>query len=514
MNKKKSKFYVLGFVVLLVLAAVVVWSLWIKSLNQSQTVETEEIVLEQVEEVLSTDTGEWTLVWNDEFSGTELDLTKWDYQIGNGTLYGVTDWGNNEKQYYTKENVTVSEGTLKIEAKLEEMEGKPYTSSRIRTLQDNTQDGLGKETLFSKKYGKFEARIKLPAGEGLWPAFWLLPDPNDNPYGGWASSGEIDIMEAKGRLLQESSGTIHYGQAWPDNKYSGGTNQMVEGQSIEEFHVYGIEWEPDEIRWYVDGELFHTENSWYARGKGKTENYPFPAPFNEEFYILLNLAVGGNFDNGKEPQESDLPAIMEVDYVRVYDLAEGYDETISKPNIALDEAGTKAFIQEDLEYNYISDMEFDTINEEMLTMRSMDVTSKDWYFLALTEYGGSALLQTGEEEGYAYASVHVINKGSQTYSVQLIQHLPLVKGYTYELSFDAKAEEERTLLSKLGGDDDNGWTAYAGQFEDTLTTEWQHYSQTFQMFSNTDGTARLEFNLGNENGEVKIANVMVKVIAE
>ena len=200
--------------------------------------------------------------------------------------------------------------------------------------------------------------------------------------------------------------------------------------------------------------------------------------------------------------------------MRVYDLAEGYDETISKPNIALDEAGTKAFIQEDLEYNYISDMAFDTVNEEMLTMRSMDVTSKDWYFLALTEYGGSALLQTGEEEGYAYASVHVINKGSQTYSVQLIQHLPLVKGYTYELSFDAKAEEERTLLSKLGGDDDNGWTAYAGQFEDTLTTEWQHYSQTFQMFSNTDGTARLEFNLGNENGEVKIANVMVKVIAE
>ncbi len=512
MKKKMNKKLVVLLVLVFILIAVGVGVIYLVMMSKGP----KEVEITPIEmgTILTTESGNWELIWSDEFQGNTLDLTKWDYQIGNGAIYGVSDWGNNEEEYYTSDNVSVSEGFLKIEAKQEEMNGKSYTSGRIRTLGDPLGDGSGAESLFSKKYGKFEARIKMPAGDGLWPAFWLLPDPNDNEYGYWAASGEIDIMEARGRLTEETSGTLHYGQPWPNNKYSGGTFNMAEGESTEGFHVYSLEWEPGEIRWYVDGELFHTENSWYSRGEGQKVDYPFPAPFDEEFYILLNLAVGGNFDGGKIPSDEDFPAEMLIDYVRVYDLEGGYDETIKKPMIAVDEAGTEKYISEDMDYNYVQDQTFDSVNEEMLKIRDMDVLSSNWYFLALSEFSGTASLSKGEEDGYTYVSIDTIAKGNQTYSVQLIQHLPVVKGYVYELSFDAKAEEERTILSKLGGDDDNGWSTYAGQFEDTITTEWAHYTQIFQMFSTTDGSTRLEFNLGGDTGEFKIANISLKIVPE
>jgi len=458
---------------------------------------------------IETESGKWTLVWNDEFEGDALDTTKWDYQYGTGSEYGLSGWGNEEQQYYQAENVSVSDGILKIEARKENVGNQPYTSGRIRTVNNETS-----EPLFEKTYGKFEARMKLPTGNGVWPAFWLLPDLTDNPYGTWAVSGEIDIMEAKGRLPQESSGTIHYGQVWPNNKYSGGTYNMPEGESIDQYHVYSLEWEPGEMRWYVDGNMFHKETSWYARGEGKKEDYPFPAPFDKDFYILLNLAIGGNFDGGRLPSNSDLPATMEIDYVRVYDKEGGYDKTVKKPRVEVDEVGTEKYISEDLEYNYVQDTAFETVNAEAITNRVMDVNSSNWYFLACAEYGGRAELTTGEEDGYSYVSVDVTNKGTQNYSVQLIQHLPMVKGYTYELSFDAKSDESRGLLTKFGGDDDNGWATYAGAFSDKLTPEWQHYTQKFQMMSATDGTTRLEINLGETTGELKIANITLKVVEE
>lgn len=481
--------------------------------NQEETVSEVEAPME-LGTTIETESGKWTLVWNDEFEGEELDLTKWDYQLGTGAEYGLSGWGNEEQQYYTKENVSVSDGVLKIEARKENVGNKPYTSGRIRTMKAASEDGSSDETLYSKKYGKFEARMKLPTGNGIWPAFWLLPDPHDNPYGAWAVSGEIDIMEAKGRLPEESSGTIHYGQVWPNNKYTGGTYNMPEGETIAQYHVYSLEWEPGELRWYVDGNLFHKETSWYARGVGETEDYPFPAPFDEEFYILFNLAVGGNFDEGRLPSKSDIPATLEVDYVRVFDKEGGYDESISKPRIEVDEIGTKKYISKEEEYNYVQDTAFETVNTEAITNRVMDVESSNWYFLACAEYGGIAELTTGEEDGYAYVSVDVKNKGTQNYSVQLIQHLPLVKGYTYELSFDAKSDESRGILTKFGGDEDNGWLTYAGAFEDELTPEWQHYTQKFQMMNNTDPTTRLEINLGETNGELKIANVTLKLVKE
>lgn len=157
----------------------------------------------------------YELVWQDEFEGDSLDLTKWSYQYGTGAEYGLDGWGNSEEEYYTDrpENVRVEDGKLILTAIKEEeaYEQKPYTSGRIRTVSDE-------ETLFATTYGRIEARIRMPEGEGIWPAFWMLP-VDETIYGGWAASGEIDIMEAKGRLPGQIGGTLHYGQVWPNNTY-------------------------------------------------------------------------------------------------------------------------------------------------------------------------------------------------------------------------------------------------------------------------------------------------------
>lgn len=249
----------------------------------------------------------WTLVWSDEFDGETLDTDKWRFQLGTGTEYGLIDWGNNEQQYYRAENTRVENGLLIIEARMENYGGKSFTSSRLFT----------KDT-FAKKYGKIEARIKLPAGAGFWPAFWMLP--KDDVYGGWAASGEIDIMEANGKFPTRIEGTIHYGGSWPHNTHSGAIYHFPPGQDITDFHVYSIEWEPGEIRWYVDGNLYSVKNEWYTIGDGGEEPYPFPAPFDQEFYLLLNLAIGGHYVGNEVPPPEAFPAAMVIDYVRVYEL--------------------------------------------------------------------------------------------------------------------------------------------------------------------------------------------------
>ncbi len=249
------------------------------------------------------------LVWNDEFDGETLDPTKWDYQYGNGGEYGISGWGNNEWQYYLsrEENVRIEDGRLIITALKED---NIYTSGRIRTI---TNQG---EVLFATTYGRVEARIKCPAGEGIWPAFWMLP-VDESVYGRWAASGEIDIMEAKGRLPGQFSGAAHYGRTWPDNDFSNQEYVFEEGTDITDFHVYAIEWEQDEIRWYVDGECYFTLKDWYSKN-AKGELYPEGAPFDMPFYILLNVAIGGNFDPEADAKNAKFPVQMEVDHVRVY----------------------------------------------------------------------------------------------------------------------------------------------------------------------------------------------------
>jgi beta-glucanase (GH16 family) len=255
--------------------------------------------------------GFYKLDWNDEFNGTALDLSKWECQLGTGSSEGLTDWGNNELEYYTQENAQVKDGMLVITARRESKGGKPYTSSRLLTR--------GK---YATKYGRIEARISVEAINGFWPAFWTLPQ--DSPYGIWASSGEMDIFEAKGRLPQQYSGAIHFGGEWPENTYyTTGDYAFSPAATIEDFHVYAVEWKEREIAWYCDGVLVNKTTEWNSKGN------PYPAPFDTEFYILLNLAVGGNFDNQAVPSASFTSGEMKVDYVRVYK----WDELLTEPEV-------------------------------------------------------------------------------------------------------------------------------------------------------------------------------------
>ncbi len=240
---------------------------------------------------------QYELVWQDEFNGTSLDLSKWEPMIGNGCP-GICGWGNNELQYYRAENATVGGGTLKITARRQNFGGAQYTSARLRTK--NKGDWT---------YGRFEMRAKLPFGQGMWPAFWMLP--TDDVYGTWAASGEIDIMEAVGFDPARVHGTTHFGGMFPNNTYAGGSYTLPSGSFSNEFHEFAIEWEEGEIRWYMDDVHYRTQTSWWTPGAA------FPAPFNERFHLLLNLAVGGNWP-GNPDGSTQFPQTYEVDWVRVY----------------------------------------------------------------------------------------------------------------------------------------------------------------------------------------------------
>ena len=244
--------------------------------------------------------GALNLVWSDEFDSAQLDPEEWFFESGDGSQYGIPGWGNNELQWYLPDNAVLANGLLTITAQEQAQSGKSYTSARI-----NTRDR------FAFRYGRLEARIRLPGGQGLWPAFWLLPQ--EDVYGGWAASGEIDVMEAVnlgGSGGNNVHGTIHYGAEWPNNQFSGDA-YMVATDATSDFHVYAFEWDETEMRWYVDGVLFGMQNSW------ATSSASFPAPFDQSFYILLNVAVGGNWP-GSPDANTVFPVTMDVDYVRVY----------------------------------------------------------------------------------------------------------------------------------------------------------------------------------------------------
>jgi beta-glucanase (GH16 family) len=243
----------------------------------------------------------WTLVWSDEFNepdGSPIDPHKWVFDTGgNG-------FGNNELEYYTgrPENAFIQSGTLVIRALKEEYTGpdgvtREYTSARLKT-----------QGRFSQKYGRFEARIKIPYGQGLWPAFWMLGD--DINKVGWPKCGEIDIMENIGKEPGIVHGTIHgpgySGAAGPEARYTLPFDQAF----ARDFHIYAVEWDRDGIRFYVDDHLYVT----------RTPSDVPPAHkwvFNQPFFLLLNVAVGGDWP-GSPDASSTFPQIMLVDYVRVY----------------------------------------------------------------------------------------------------------------------------------------------------------------------------------------------------
>ena len=245
---------------------------------------------------------DWKLVWSDEFDGSAIDPAKWEFEVN------AKGGGNNELQYYTDrpENARIENGTLVIEARKEEFTGaegtRSYTSARLRS--PNRGDW---------KHGRFEIRARLPKTQGLWPAIWMLP--TDWAYGPWPHSGEIDIMELLGHETSKVYGTLHYANATTGKHTHTGTfYTLPNGSFSEEFHTFAVEWDEKEFRWFVDGHCYQQQNAW------ETDKAPYPAPFDQRFHLLLNVAVGGNWP-GNPDASSVFPQRMEVDYVRVYQRA-------------------------------------------------------------------------------------------------------------------------------------------------------------------------------------------------
>ncbi len=240
----------------------------------------------------------WELAWHDEFDGKAIDFSQWQHEVN------ASGGGNNELQYYTArpENSLVTNGLLVIQARRETYTGpegtRRFTSARLRTL------GKG-----DWKYGRFEIRAKLPTGKGIWPAIWMLP--TDNTYGGWPNGGEIDIMELVGHEPNRVHATLHYGDDTKGHLFKGAYFDLTQGSFSQDFHVFRLDWEPEQFRWYVDNKLYQTQTNWH------TKKHPFPAPFDQQFHLLLNLAVGGNWP-GNPDESTVFPQPFFIDYVRVY----------------------------------------------------------------------------------------------------------------------------------------------------------------------------------------------------
>jgi beta-glucanase (GH16 family) len=239
---------------------------------------------------------ETTPVWTDEFDNNGKPSTsKWVHEVGGG------GWGNNELQYYTNQNNSqIANGVLTITARKEDFENRKYTSTRM--ISRNVGDFL---------YGRVVSRIKLPKGRGTWPAFWMLP--TDSEYGVWPRSGEIDIMEHVGYRPGEVHASVHT-EAYNHSINTQKTNKTMVPTFDSEFHDYRVDWTPYSIKGFVDGvQYFEFVNS-------NTGSKAWP--FNKRFFIILNIAVGGNWGGAQGVDDSIFPATMEVDYVRVYKMIE------------------------------------------------------------------------------------------------------------------------------------------------------------------------------------------------
>ncbi|MBL6902539.1 MAG: glycoside hydrolase family 16 protein, partial [Luminiphilus sp.] len=257
---------------------------------------------------------EWALVWADEFDGAAVDSSNWTFQLGDGSDNGLPGWGNYERQYYQAENASIAEvddtSALVIEARAESAGSSEYTSARMRSLEK-----------FDFKFGRVEIRAKAAPGDGMWSAVWMMP--TDSTYGTWAAGGEIDIMEVvnAGTENQRVFMAAHYGFEWPLNQI---TSEGAEVDDASDWHTYALEWSGDYLRWFVDGEHLRTVNkdvyySYYF--KDNTDGYQLAsdpaAPFDGEFHLLVNLAVGG-VGPGVELDPESVPGEMVVDYIRVY----------------------------------------------------------------------------------------------------------------------------------------------------------------------------------------------------
>lgn len=271
----------------------------------------------------------WTLVWADEFDSGKIDRSKWSFEVN---CWGG---GNNERQCYTKsgQNAAVVDGKLVITARYGRTTG-PALPTQMRSSAGTSEAEATRDFSSAKlttrgkaswRYGKVEVRAKLPQGQGTWPAVWMLPEKD--AYGPWAASGEIDILETvnlgvpcpkcAGGREDTLLGTLHFGGKPPKNRHKGEEvpfPEMLDGG----FHTYGIEWQPGKITWQFDGKTYatRTTDEWSTTGSSTPG-----APFDQPFYLIFNLAIGGGLPEGRGLGGVGLdgyPKVMEVDWVRVW----------------------------------------------------------------------------------------------------------------------------------------------------------------------------------------------------
>jgi len=417
--------------------------------------------------------GEYHLVWADEFDGSELNQDDWNYETHEA------GWVNHELQEYvpSAEYAYVKDGELVIQPvkKVEEDGTVKYYSGRVNT--QNKHD---------YKYGRFEARIKVPEGKGFLPAFWMMPQ-DEAFYGQWPKCGEIDIMEVLGNSTNVQYGTLHFGEPHTQRQ---GTYTLKEGDFSKEYHEFAVEWDPGEIRWYVDGEQFYQTSDWFTALGGAEK--PYPAPFNQPFHVILNVAVGGDWPG--DPDDStifDERAAMYVDYVRIYQ-RDSYDENVTKPEKVFNDR------EPDETGNYVNNSSFSEAED-------LD-DEKDWNFLLFNDGKGEAKIEDGA------IVITSTNEGTEEYSVQLVQRdMPLHQGETYKLSFDAKADEDRTIITAVTAPEVD-WIRYFPDTKLDVTKDWQTFSYTFEMKEKDDDKGRVEFNLGKQGSTatVYITNVRLE----
>ena len=415
----------------------------------------------------------YNLLWSDEFDGDSLNEEIWNRELRE------PGWTNNELQEYTDsdENIYVEDGYLVLRAIAEERDGATYYTSGKVNSQNNAQF----------QYGRVEVRARVPEGQGLWPAIWMMPQ-DESFYGQWPKCGEIDIMEVLGNDTSTSYSTIHYGEPHAEQQ---GTITLEDGSFSSDFHVFVVEWEPGEMRFYTDDVLVLTVNDWFTANGGVEEEYP--APFNQPFFVQMNLAVGGNWPGNPDETTDFDNAAFYIDYVRVYQRDE-YDMNVEKPPMVFREA------LEDGNFIYNGDFaEQEDLND-----------TEDWFFLLFNDGIGEASIEDNE------IIITSEDDGTEEYSVQLVQpDLPVLNGHTYRVTFDIWAEQDRDCVVCVSAPT-AGWIRYLPDTSIDIGPEWQTYEFEFTSNERDDNNGRLEFNMGNHGftDTIRITNVRYEDITD
>lgn len=384
----------------------------------------------------------YELVWSDEFNGNSLDTNTWNYEIGTGSW----GWGNNEQQYYTDRNIKVSNGTMKITAKREGYGGMKYTSSRITTKNKK-----------NFKYGKIEARIKMPKFKGVWPAFWMLGANQDSV--GWPKCGEIDIVEA---INDENLvyGTLHWFHDPGNNNADSGSSVAVADRT--EYHVYGVEWTADKLRWYVDGKVYRTMD---------VSNDSF-SEVRKEYFVIFNMAIGGQWP-GYDIDETAFPATMEVDWVRAYKKVEETTTKYTGPMI--------------------------TVTED-----AVETCSEKWGSYFGSGWAGASGTSKSTDKAVTGATMNITSIGNSQWGVQqYLKGLHYYPGRTYNYSFTMTSDVDKRVFVKVAGDGDE---QIFGEYIDLKARVPYNFSRQVTLAKDMEGVLDLYFGMGKCDGDAAATN--------